>query len=185
MNEEKKQSRTNGQHSHQVGQENIQILGLDINAPVFLVSGITIVAFIVGALVFRESATKTLGDLRVWVTTAFDWLFMITVSAMVLFCLFLIVSPLGKVRIGGRDSVPDYSRATWFAMLFAAGVGIGLMFFGVLEPVYYFQNPPLGIDPADKEAALAIGIGRGGFPLGSACLGHLRNRGSRPRVLYL
>ena len=115
---------------------------------------------------FRESATKTLGDLRVWVTTAFDWLFMITVSAMVLFCLFLIVSPLGKVRIGGRDSVPDYSRATWFAMLFAAGVGIGLMFFGVLEPVYYFQNPPLGIDPADKEAALAIGIAGATFHWG-------------------
>ncbi len=156
--EEKKQPQTNERHGHRVGQENVQILGLDINAPVFLVSGIAIAAFSVGALVFRESATETLGALRVQVATAFDWLFMITACVLLLFCLFLIVSPLGKVRLGGPDSAPDYSRATWFSMLFAAGVGIGLLFFGVLEPVYYFQKPPLGIDPADTEAALALSM---------------------------
>jgi BCCT family betaine/carnitine transporter len=76
----------------------------------------------------------------------------------VLFCLFLVVSPYGRIRLGGAEAKPDYSYAGWFAMLFAAGMGIGLMFFGVLEPVYHFQNPPLGVDAADTEAARAIGM---------------------------
>ncbi|HSG93938.1 MAG TPA: BCCT family transporter, partial [Afifellaceae bacterium] len=77
---------------------------------------------------------------------------------LVLFCLFLVVSPLGKVRIGGTTATPDYSYAGWFAMLFAAGMGIGLMFFGVLEPVNHMLTPPLGVDPANIEAAREIGM---------------------------
>jgi BCCT family betaine/carnitine transporter len=83
---------------------------------------------------------------------------MIAANIFVLFCLYLIVSPLGKIRLGGKDAKPDYSYAGWFAMLFAAGMGIGLMFFGVLEPVYHFQSPPLGTDPTDIEAARAMGM---------------------------
>ena len=83
---------------------------------------------------------------------------MTAANIFVLFCLYLIVSPLGKVRLGGVDAKPDYSYPGWFAMLFAAGMGIGLMFFGVLEPVYHFQNPPLGTDPADIEAARVMGM---------------------------
>ena len=60
---------------------------------------------------------------------------------LLLSALAFLVSPLGKVRIGGVDATPDYSYLGWFAMLFAAGMGIGLMFFGVLEPVYYFGTP--------------------------------------------
>ena len=56
---------------------------------------------------------------------------------MTLFCLALIVLPVGSVRIGGKDAKPDYSYPGWIAMMFAAGIGIGLLFFGVLEPVYY------------------------------------------------
>lgn len=77
------------------------------------------------------------------------------VNLIVVFCLFLIVSPLGKVRLGGRDAVPEYSNLTWFAMLFAAGIGIGLLFFGVLEPVQHFMSPPLG---GEANTDIAIGI---------------------------
>jgi len=79
-------------------------------------------------------------------------------NIFVLFCLFLIVSPYGKIRLGGPDAKPEYSYSGWFAMLFAAGMGIGLMFFGVLEPVYHFENPPLGVDPENVEASRAIGM---------------------------
>ena len=79
-------------------------------------------------------------------TSTFNWFFLGAANIFVLFCLFLIVSPYGKIRIGGADAKPEYSYSGWFAMLFAAGMGIGLMFYGVLEPVYHFQNPPLHVD---------------------------------------
>jgi len=141
-----------------VGQDNIQLFGLDIHNPVFVVSGLTIIAFVLLTLMFQQGAEDFFGWLRPWLTSTFDWLFMSAANIFVLFCLFLVVSPWGKIRLGGADAKPDYSYSGWFAMLFAAGMGIGLMFFGVLEPVYHFQNPPLGVDPEDVAAAQAMGL---------------------------
>jgi BCCT family betaine/carnitine transporter len=133
-----------------------KLFGLEIYlTPVFVISSIAILAFIIGALVFQEGATKVFGDVRVWLTTNLDWLFMITANLVLLFCLFVAFSPLGKIRLGGADAKPEYSNLTWLAMLFAAGVGIGLLFFGVAEPTYYFQSPPLGITAGTPEAATA------------------------------
>ncbi len=127
-----------------------KLFGLEIYlTPVFVISSIAIVVFIVGSLIFQEAATKLFGDLRVWLTTNLDWLFMITANLVFLFCLVVAFSPLGKVRLGGADAKPEYSYLTWLAMLFAAGVGIGLLFFGVSEPVTYFQGgsySPLGTE---------------------------------------
>ena len=132
-----------------------KLFGLDIYlTPVFVISGIAILIFVVGALVFQEGATKLFGDVRVWLTTNLDWLFMITVNLVTLFCLVVAFSPLGKVRLGGADAEPEYSNLTWTSMLFAAGVGIGLLFFGVAEPMYYLKNPPLGIDAGSSGAAV-------------------------------
>jgi len=80
-------------------------------------------------------------------------------NVFVLFCLLLIVTPVGSIRLGGADARPDYGYLVWFAMLFAAGMGIGLMFFGVLEPAYYFGTPwgdePLGaVRPFGEDGAL-------------------------------
>jgi len=76
----------------------------------------------------------------------------------VLFCFGIAVSPLGRVRLGGPDATTEFTYPAWLAMLFAAGVGIGLMFFGVLEPVTHTLNPPLGMDPADTGTARAVGM---------------------------
>ena len=133
-------------------QNDTKIFGL---TPVFLTSSIVIVIFVIASLVFREGATSLFGATRKWLTTNFDWWFMDIVNLLVVFCLFLIVSPLGKVRLGGRDAVPEYSNLTWFAMLFASGIGIGLLFFGVLEPVQHFMSPPLGGE-AKTDAAIGI-----------------------------
>jgi BCCT family betaine/carnitine transporter len=143
---------------YELGQDNIRVLGLDIHNPVFLISAVVIVGFVIFVLMFQEGAAEMFGALRPWLTSTFDWVFMIAGNIFVLFCLFLIVSPFGKIRIGGADAKPDYSYAGWFAMLFAAGMGIGLMFFGVLEPVYHFQNPPLGMTGQEPEAARALGM---------------------------
>ena len=133
-----------------------KLFGLDIYlTPVFVISSIAILAFIIGALVFQEGAEKLFDDTRKWLTTNLDWLFMITANLVLLFCLFVAFSPLGKIRLGGADAKPEYSNLTWLAMLFAAGVGIGLLFFGVAEPTYYFQSPPLGITAGTPEAATA------------------------------
>ena len=148
----------NDQVEYEVGQDNIQIMGLDIHNPVFLISSVVIVGFVIFVLMFQEGAATFFGDLRPWLTSTFDWVFMGAANIFVLFCLYLVVSPLGRIRLGGPDATPDYSYAGWFAMLFAAGMGIGLMFFGVLEPVYHFQNPPLGVDPTDIDAARSMGI---------------------------
>ena len=83
---------------------------------------------------------------------------MISMNVFVLFSLYIAVGRLGRVRLGGSDAKPRYSYPGWLAMLFAAGVGIGLMFFDVLEPVTHTLNPPLGIDASDTESATAAGM---------------------------
>ena len=148
---------------YEIGQDNIETkmgpIGLDIHNPVFLISGLSIVAFVAYALVAPGQAGEFFGWLRPALTSNFDWFFLWSANIFVLFCLFLIVSPWGSVRLGGRDATPDYGYPGWFAMLFAAGMGIGLMFFGVLEPVYYFGTPwgdePLGVvRPFTEDGAL-------------------------------
>ena len=126
-----------------IGQDNIQPrLGpfcLDIHNPVFVISGLTIIAFVFFALALPEQAEAFFGWLRPTLTSAFDWFFLLAGNIFVLVSLTLIVSPLGKVRIGGMDATADYSYSGWFAMLFAAGMGIGLMFFGVAEPISHYS----------------------------------------------
>ena len=150
------------QPQHMREREYRKLFGLEIYlTPVFVISGIAIIVFIVGSLIFQEGATKLFGNLRVWLTTNLDWLFMITANLVFLFCLVVAFSPLGKVRLGGADAKPEYSYLTWLAMLFAAGVGIGLLFFGVSEPVTYFQGgsySPLGIETVyDPETVYNAG----------------------------
>jgi betaine/carnitine transporter, BCCT family len=127
---------------YKVGQDNIQgkigPIGLDIHNPVFLISGVTIVAFTIYTLALPDQAADLFAWLRGSVTSTFDWFFLLAGNIFVLVCLFLIVSPLGRVRLGGVDATPDYSYAAWFSMLFAAGMGIGLMFYGVSEPLGHF-----------------------------------------------
>ena len=143
---------------HEIGRDNIRFLGLDVHNPVFVVSSLTIFAFVAGVLAFQDTAAGAFDALYGWLTSTLDWAFLVAGNIFVLFCLLLLVTPLGRVRLGGPDAKPDYSAWSWFAMLFAAGIGIGLMFFGVAEPVDHFRNPPLGIDAADVAAARNLAI---------------------------
>ncbi len=158
---------------YEIGQDNIETkigpFGLDIHNPVFAISGLTIIAFVFYALALPEQANDIFGHLRPYLTSTFDWFFLGSANIFVLFCLALIVLPVGNVRLGGSDATPDYSYMGWFAMLFAAGMGIGLMFFGVLEPVYHMAiSEPLGVPspfaedgsiiPENVEAARQMGL---------------------------
>ncbi|TMV88311.1 BCCT family transporter [Thioclava sp. BHET1] len=145
---------------YEIGQDNLEgklgPLGFDIHNPVFMVSALSVMAFVFYALALPEQAGALFGWLRPWLTSTFDWFFMSAANIFVLFCLFLIVSPWGKVRLGGKEATPDFTYIGWFAMLFAAGMGIGLMFFGVLEPVYHMAvDSPLGTpSPFDANGNL-------------------------------
>ncbi len=146
------------QADYEIGQDNVQFLGLDVHNPVFVVSSLTIIAFVAGVLAFRDVAAGAFDALYAWLTSTFDWVFMAAGNVFVLFCLLLLATPLGRVRLGGPAARPDYSTWSWFAMLFTAGIGIGLMFFGVAEPLDHFRNPPFGVEAADTAAAQSLAV---------------------------
>ena len=138
------------QTDYVVGQDNIKgqlgPIGFDIHNRVFVVSALASAIFIVLTLLFPERAGSTFQSIVAFSTGTLDWYFMILVDFFILFCLALVVLPYGSVRLGGADARPDHSYLSWFAMLFTAGIGIGLLFFGVLEPVYHANvSLPLGI----------------------------------------
>lgn len=161
------------QTDYVVGQDNIKgqlgPIGFDIHNRVFVVSALASAIFIVLTLLFPERAGSTFQSIVAFSTGTLDWYFMILVDFFILFCLALVVLPYGSVRLGGADARPDHSYLSWFAMLFTAGIGIGLLFFGVLEPVYHANvSLPLGIaspfgadgalNPAAVDNASAMGL---------------------------
>ena len=97
-----------------------------------------IIAFVVLTLLFQAEAEPFFGNIRTWLTGNLDGFFMGAANIFVILCLALVVSPLGRVRLGGTEAKPDYSYLGWFSMLFAAGMGIGLMYYGVSEPLGHF-----------------------------------------------
>ncbi|MGF1729290.1 BCCT family transporter [Photobacterium kasasachensis] len=145
-----------------VGQDNIQKWGFDVHNPVFGTSAGLIALFLVAVLISDPATAKTaLNGVKNSIINNFDALFIWSGNIFVIFCLALIFSPYGKIRIGGQDAETDYSRVSWLSMLFAAGMGIGLMFWSVAEPVAYYTGwyeTPLGVTPNTPEAAkLAMG----------------------------
>ncbi|MAZ83152.1 MAG: glycine/betaine ABC transporter [Hoeflea sp.] len=143
---------------YELGQDNIRPLGLDIHNPVFVISAAAIVLFVVLALFNQQATADLFGWLRPWLTSTFDWFLMMSVNIIFVFCIGLAISPLGKVRIGGVDATPDYGYLSWIAMLFSAGMGIGLLFFSVLEPMYYslpeLNSLPLGVNPMNDDGTI-------------------------------
>ena len=143
---------------HQVGEHNVQKWGVDVHHPVFWITSILIILFVVGTVAAPEDAKMAFDGAKGWSIEHFDWLFMVGANIFVVFCLALIVLPVGKTRIGGDDAKPEFSLMSWLAMLFAAGMGIGLMFWAVAEPVGYYTDwfgTPLNAPPNTPEGAKA------------------------------
>lgn len=140
---------------YEVGQDNVRMLGMDLHNPVFFLSATLILSFIVGTILFPQEANSLLGGAKAWSIEHFDWLFIWGGNVFIVFCIALMLLPLGKIRLGGEDAKPEFSTLSWFAMLFSAGIGIGLMFWGVAEPLAYYTNwygTPLGVEPNTPEA---------------------------------
>ncbi|HRA80144.1 MAG TPA: BCCT family transporter [Thauera sp.] len=162
---------------YQVGQDNILVnvgpFGLDIHNRVFAISGLLVVAFVLLTLMFQSQVEPVFSGMRNWLTSNLDWFFLSAGNIFVVVCLGVAISPLGRVRLGGTEATPDYSYIGWFSMLFAAGMGIGLMFFGVSEPLSHFGTSlggtamengvrtdwaPLGGAVGDAAAATRLGM---------------------------
>ena len=140
---------------HEVGENNVQVMGMDIHNPVFGITALLVLTFVVFTLAMPELANTWLNGAKGWVVNTFDWFMVSASNLFVLFCLLLILSPYGSIRIGGIKATPDFSRMSWLSMLFAAGMGIGLMFWSVAEPLGYatgWAGTPLGIEPGTPEA---------------------------------
>lgn len=148
-----------------IGQDNIVMnvgpFGLDIHNRVFGVSALVIIAFVLLTMIFQDQVEPLFGDLRGWLTSNLDWFFITAGNIFVVTCLIIAFSPLGRVRIGGTEAKPDYSYLGWFSMLFAAGMGIGLMFYGVSEPLSHFSSSVGG-------TAVENGLRTDWAPLGAA-----------------
>ncbi len=141
---------------HVVGENNVEIMGMDLHNPVFFFSSTLIVLFVILTLVFPELAKQSFDATKSWSINHFDWLFIVSGNLFVLFCLALVILPLGKIRLGGSQAQKEFSTLSWFSMLFSAGMGIGLMFWSVAEPVGYFTNwygTPLNTLEGTPEAA--------------------------------
>ncbi|MEL4026016.1 glycine betaine uptake BCCT transporter [Lysinibacillus endophyticus] len=122
---------------------------------VFWISVIVVFIAAIFGVAAPESFEKTTGNIQEFLTSSFGWYYLILVTVIALFCIFLIFSPVGVIRLGKQDEKPEFSRASWFAMLFSAGMGIGLVFWGAAEPLSHFVDPPLAepsTDAAYKEA---------------------------------
>ncbi|MBZ9628548.1 BCCT family transporter [Psychroflexus sp. CAK57W] len=122
--------------------EKKSIFGLEINGPVFFSSTILIVIGIVLTLIYGDAAEEFFNKTQTQVAEFGGWIFVLSVNVFLIFVLFLAFGKYGKIRLGGKDAEPEFKTLSWFSMLFSAGMGIGLLFWSVAEPVTHFGNPP-------------------------------------------
>lgn len=133
--------------------EKKRFLGLKTDPLIFLVAAGFIVIFVTGTLAFSHGARNLYSTVSGALMDNFTWLYIGGVSAIFVFLIILFVSPYGNLKLGDDGDEPEYSTPVWFAMLFAAGLGATLMFWGAAEPLHHAYNPPRGgLDPMSQEA---------------------------------
>ena len=124
----------------------------DVDSLVFWPAAILIVAFIAITLIIGEPMDRIFSSIQSSITDFGGWFFVLSVNVFLFFVLFIAFSKYGKIRLGGEKAKPEFSMGAWFAMLFSAGMGIGILFWSVGEPINHFINPP-NADPRTVEAA--------------------------------
>jgi choline/glycine/proline betaine transport protein len=124
-----------------------------------------VAAFVIFTVLNVELAGNVYGAIRSWIENGLSWYYVSAMTGMLAVCIFLMFSKWGSIRLGDDDSRPEFSNFSWFAMLFSAGVGIGILFFGVAEPIFYFDNSDAFGYPNNPHADLvgntAMDIQRG------------------------
>ena len=99
-----------------------------------------VAAFVVFTILNVDFAGEIYGSVRSWIENALSWYYISALTIMFFVCVFLMFSRWGGIKLGSDDSKPEFSNFAWFSMLFSAGIGVGILFFGVAEPIFYFDN---------------------------------------------
>jgi len=126
----------------------------DIQPWVFFGGAGLIFAGVIFTILAGESAERLFAGIKDWISQYTGWFLVLTMNTVLATCVGIMVSPLGRLRIGGPDAKPEFSYLSWFAMLFSAGMGIGLLFYGVAEPMFHYVANPLS-EPGTIESAKA------------------------------
>ena len=124
-----------------------------IDPTVFYVSLFVVLAFVAWGVLFTDNISTVTGAILTYLMTNFGWVFILSTLGFLIFMLYLAFSRYGSIRLGRDDERPEFRTVSWIAMMFSAGMGIGLMFFGVAEPMYHFGAPPHGLAKANTPAA--------------------------------
>jgi len=144
------------------GDRNWTGFGFDIHPQVTFTSAAVLVIFIILTLMFQDQAEAVTSKVLAWVSTNFGWFFILGANVFIVAALAFAFSPLGSIRIGGKKALPEFTTLAWYAMLLSAGMGIGLMFWSVGEPMYHYMTPsPMfgaieGGTPEAAQAAMAV-----------------------------
>lgn len=120
-------------------------------SPVFIYSAIIVLIVVLIGAILPEQFDNVTNVIKMWITDKLGWYYMILTTVIVFFCIFLIFSPIGKLKLGKPNDKPEFNTISWFAMLFSAGMGIGLVFYGAAEPMSHFAAPP-DADPKTTQA---------------------------------
>ncbi|WP_409371437.1 BCCT family transporter [Mammaliicoccus lentus] len=118
---------------------------------VFTISSVIVAIIVLLGAIFPVKFNDIGDKATAWITETLGWYYMIVVIAMIFFCIFLMLSPIGKLKLGKPHEKPEFNTVSWFAMLFSAGMGIGLVFWGAAEPIAHFAAPPKA-DPKTTAA---------------------------------
>ncbi len=141
------------QSGTRVGDDQAQRLGA-----VFWVTVAISAAFVLWGVLFTDNFTSTLATVVGWITQGLGWVYMLITTFFLVFVIYLAFSRYGKIKLGGPDDEPEFGNFAWFAMLFQAGMGIGLVFWGVAEPVFHYNDPPLGLAKAGTPEAANLAL---------------------------
>jgi len=134
------------------------LFGAAINPPVFFGSLIVLLALISTTIIIGKPVEQLFAQAQASISDAAGWFFILLANLLMFFLIYLAFSKFGKIRLGGAEAKPDFSRISWFSMLFSAGLGIGLLFYGVAEPILHFNYNPF-VDNSNTIAAAKSAMG--------------------------
>lgn len=126
--------------------------GLELNPYVFLPAAGLILLFVIIAIIWHEALEGAVGQFQTVISQSIGWFLIAAMNGVLVFCVILLFSRFGKIRLGGPNAEPEFTTVAWLAMLFSAGMGIGLVFWSVAEPIMHLADPPMG-EPGSPEAA--------------------------------
>ncbi len=141
---------------HNFNSKNIYFSGMEFHPTVFFVSTFLTITLVIITLAFPDDAAIFFANMLEIVTSNFNWLMASLANLFVAVCLIIMISPYGKIRLGGAGAKPDFGYVAWFSMLFAAGMGVGLVFFGVSEPITHFTSS-LATDAGQASSYAPLG----------------------------